>query len=127
VRPHHTHNGSQNGKTIYGAFVKPQFKTRRRPAKKFNAATKYWRLELADLTDDQRLCDCYGFAVHVKWISGSEWDADRFWASAQHALRIGRSNPVGLFNDLVRHGRWMLLSAGDVESGARRRKAFEYG
>lgn len=51
-------------------------------------------------------------------LEASEADRLRFFAAAQHALRVGRQNPCGLFYAVVTRGLWQFISHAD-EEGAR--------
>ena len=68
-----------------------------------------------DLRDPERLKDVYRQALRRKLISRSEADRWRLFAAAQHALRVGTTNPCGLFVTTIRERRWRLLTQADED------------
>ena len=69
-----------------------------------------------ELRDSKRFDE----AVQKGIVNRSEWDQLRFFALAEHALRVGTQNPAGLFSTNVRAGRWEYTSGDDEQNASRR-------
>lgn len=74
----------------------------------------------ADLRDPERVDCLHRQARERGWIKDSECDRLRVFAAATHALRIGRTNPCGLFVAVLKRGLWSYLSNVDEECGRAR-------
>jgi len=75
-------------------------------------------IEAHDLGDPIRLNGLFAQAVRQKLVRGSLSDRLRFFAAAEHALRVGRRNPCGLFAAIVRRGLWAYISQVDEDRAA---------
>lgn len=73
-----------------------------------------------DLKNPVRLEALFVQAQQRGWTPGGEAARLRFVAAAEHAGRVGRRNPPGLFASIVRRGLWAFISAAD-EDAARKR------
>ncbi|REJ90426.1 MAG: hypothetical protein DWQ34_17455 [Planctomycetota bacterium] len=75
-------------------------------------------ITLDDLREDRRTMDLWQRAVG----SGLVGRGDRlnFFAAAEHALRVGTSNPAGLFVWLLANRRWDYITQGDEDAACRR-------
>jgi len=70
---------------------------------------------LADLHDDHRLASVFGRACDSRLLNYCESDRLRFFAAAEHALRLGTRNPCGLFAETVRKSGWHMLTQVDED------------
>lgn len=68
------------------------------------AAAALAHVDAADLRCTQRLVTLFGEAHRRGWVRRCEADKLAFFAAAEHALRVGTTNPPGLFAWLVRRG-----------------------
>jgi hypothetical protein len=75
-------------------------------------------IEVHDLRDPARLNGLFVQAVRRKLVRGSLSDRLRFFAAAEHALRVGRQNPCGLFAAILRRGLWAYISQADEDRAA---------
>lgn len=75
-------------------------------------------IEAHDLGDPVRLNGLFAQAVRQKLVRGSLSDRLRFFGAAEHALRVGRRNPCGLFSAIVRRGLWAYISQVDEDRAA---------
>lgn len=82
-------------------------------------------IEAHDLGDPIRLNGLFAQAVRQKLVRGSLSDRLRFFAAAEHALRVGRRNPSGLFAAIVRRGLWAYISQTDEDRAAAQLKQAE--
>ena len=73
-----------------------------------------------DLEDTGRLLALLARAIGRGLVGASEADRLRFVASAEHARRLGKGNPPGLFMYLVRNRLWRYLTQED-DDGANAR------
>jgi hypothetical protein len=74
----------------------------------------------ADLEDPARVVELHRQAVEAGWTTASEADRLRVLAAAEHARKVGTSNPPGLFRAIVQGRRWGLLTQRDEDTAARR-------
>lgn len=78
-----------------------------------------WRhIEAHDLRDPIRLDALFAQAARQKLIRRTLSDRLRFFAAAEHAIRVGRRNPCGLFAVIVRRGLWAYISQADEDRAA---------
>lgn len=75
-------------------------------------------IEAHDLRDPIRLDALFAQAARQKLIRRTLSDRLRFFAAAEHALRVGRRNPCGLFAVIVRRGLWAYISQADEDRAA---------
>ncbi len=75
------------------------------------------RVLAADLHDPRRLQSLFADAVRSGFVTASECDRQRVFTAAGRALRVGASNPPGLFAWLVRGQRWSMLTLADEDRG----------
>jgi hypothetical protein len=68
-----------------------------------------------DLRSPERLDALFAQAHREGLVSASEGDRQRVFAAAGRALRVGATNPAGLFVWLVRERRWDYLCVADEE------------
>ncbi|NOS99453.1 MAG: hypothetical protein HOP29_02375 [Phycisphaerales bacterium] len=68
-----------------------------------------------DLKVPARLSVLFAQATARGLIDGGEAARLRFFAAAQHALRVGTTNPCGLFAVVVRRNLWRFVSTGDED------------
>lgn len=80
-----------------------------------------------DLRETDRLLELHREAVAKELISESESDRLRFVAAAEHARKIGKRNPCGLFIRLVRGKLWQYLTQDDEDAASRRLKLHLFG
>ncbi len=80
-----------------------------------------------DLRSPLRLNELHAQAVDAGWITMSEADQLRFFASARHACRVGTRNPGGLFVATVRGNRWHLLTLTEEEWARRALRRVDAG
>lgn len=73
------------------------------------------RVQLSDLRDAARLDSLFGQAVSRGLVRESAAEQLLFFAAAEHAKRVGRRNPCGLFAAVVRRGLWRFISQADEE------------
>jgi hypothetical protein len=73
----------------------------------------------ADLEDPWRLATLFKQARLRGWVRKTHHDILNVFAAAQHALRIGVSNPCGLFVYIIRRGYWDVISQADEDAGRR--------
>ncbi len=72
-----------------------------------------------DLKDPWRLAALFKQARLRGWVQRTQHDILNVFAAAQHALRVGVSNPCGLFVYIVHQGYWKVLSLVDEDEGRR--------
>lgn len=79
------------------------------------ARRRFPHVELDDLADTHRLLKLFARAVSLGFVANSEADQLLFFTIAEHALRVGRTNPPGLFAATVkdRHQRPLFLTLED--------------
>jgi hypothetical protein len=82
-------------------------------------------IEVHDLRDPIRLDGLFSQAIRRKLVRGSLSDRLRFFAAAEHALRVGRRNTCGLFAAIVRRGLWAYISQADEDRAATQLKLAE--
>jgi len=68
-----------------------------------------------DLRNASRLALLFSEAVQGGLVQESPADRLRFFAAAEHALRIGKQNRCGLFAAVVRRGLWRFISQADED------------
>jgi len=68
-----------------------------------------------DLRSAARLDALFAEAVVRGLVRESPVERLRFFAAAEHAQRVGRRNPCGLFAAVVRRGLWSFISQGDED------------
>ncbi len=68
-----------------------------------------------DLRSAKRLDALFGQAVSNGLVGESSAERLRFFAAAEHAQRVGRQNPCGLFIAVVRQGLWSYISQADED------------
>ncbi|TWT44476.1 hypothetical protein RAS1_08910 [Phycisphaerae bacterium RAS1] len=73
-----------------------------------------------DLKNPIRLEALFVQAQQCGWTPGGEAARLRFIAAAEHAGRVGRRNPPGLFASIVRRGLWAFISAADEDAAKNR-------
>lgn len=73
------------------------------------------RVLVTDLKDPKRLLMLLQQARRQQYIGGSESERLNFFAAAQRALRLGRTNPAGFFARLVRKRLWHYLAMEDED------------
>ncbi|MBI1826044.1 MAG: hypothetical protein HY287_02510 [Planctomycetes bacterium] len=69
-----------------------------------------------DLHSAVRLASLFEDAVGEGLVHESFTDRLRFFAAAEHAMRVGKRNPCGLFVAVVRRKLWRFISQGDEDS-----------
>lgn len=79
----------------------------------------------ADLRDDARLASLLRQAIQRGWLTDGEADRLRGFAAAEHALRVGRRNPAGLFVWMLRRRCWHFISAVDEDRARARLRHLE--
>jgi len=72
-------------------------------------------VKVADLEDPRRLAALFKQSRARGWVRRCESDILAFLAAAAHALRVGTSNPAGLFRWLVERQKWAYLSCEDED------------
>ncbi len=82
------------------------------------------RIVTADLRDSSRLLSLFEQAAKRGHLRRCEADRLRFFAAAEHALRVGNRNPCGLFAQTVRQGLWRFSTESDEERARRRLRAW---
>jgi len=85
------------------------------------------RIVMADLRDSGRLTSLFQQAVARGHVRACEADRLRFFAAAEHALRVGHANPCGLFAQTVRQGLWRFSAERDEERARRRLRGLTSG
>jgi hypothetical protein len=77
-------------------------------------------IAIEQLKDGGRLGELYLRAEETGVIGRAEADAVWFFSAAAHALRIGTTNPCGLFVTLLRDRaqKWLFVTAADEAKGA---------
>lgn len=98
----------------------PGVDDRRRNSERTTLLPRLNNLTLSDLEDVRRRQRVMHLARESGWIGKSESDRLRLFAAAEHALRLGASNPCGLFVAVVRRGLWHHIS-NETEDIARRK------
>ncbi len=83
-------------------------------------------IEVEDLHDTQRLRLLLGEAIARGLVEDCPADELRFFAAAEHAKRVGRRNPAGLFATIVRRGLWSFLADVDEERALSRLKQIDH-
>ncbi len=78
------------------------------------------RIASEDLTDTHRLLRLFTQAAAEGLVADGESGRLRFVAAAEHAKRIGKTNPCGLFAAIVRRKLWRFIGLVD-EDAARKR------
>jgi len=73
------------------------------------------RIVPADLVDSHRLLSLFEQSVDLGHLSNCPADRLRFFAAAEHALRVGNRNPCGLFAQLVRQRLWRFSTQRDED------------
>lgn len=83
-------------------------------------------VELSDLTNAGRLTGLFYSACERGIVAPCDDDRLRFFAAAEHALRVG-ATPAALFAAMVNRGEWHLISIRDENRGAARLKRHLHG
>ena len=73
-----------------------------------------------ELQDNARLLRRFDEAVRLGLAERSECGLLRFFAIAEHAVRVGDKNPAGLFSANVAAGRWAHATGVDEDRASRR-------
>ncbi len=85
------------------------------------------RVVMEDLVNTERLQELHDRAVSRRVVTATPCDRLRFFAAAEHARRVGKTNPCGLFASIVRGKRWELISNLDEDIALLRIKRFDDG
>ena len=80
-----------------------------------------------DLSDIVRTLELFRDAVARGLTDGTEHRRLMFVALAERALRVGESNPCGLFRKLVFEGRWAYATDRDEDAAHDRLKRYLFG
>ncbi len=80
-----------------------------------------------DLKDTGRLLELHRQAIERRLVTASEADRLRVMAAAEHAQAVGRTNPAGLFAQVIRRGLWKYLTHADEDRAGARLKAWLRG
>jgi hypothetical protein len=72
-------------------------------------------MSMAELGDPDRLTSRFRLGAQAGLVDDSVASRLRFFAAAQHALRVGTRNPCGLFATLVRRRLWRFISQEDED------------
>jgi len=78
-----------------------------------------------DLGSASRLEALFAEAVGRKFVRETPTDRLRFFAAAEHALRIGKQNPCGLFVAIVRRRLWSYVSQADEDRAVELLRPFD--
>lgn len=79
------------------------------------ATTALGSLTVAELWDPNRLDRRFHVAVEAGLVDSGIAGRLRFFAAAQHALRVATRNPCGLFATVVRRRLWSFISQEDED------------
>jgi len=108
--PNNKHNlpsGSKNHNRACGGSAGVRKRTE-------NPGKPAWhRVAAGDLRSVARMASLFEQAVERGFVRECAGDRLRFFAAAEHALRVGTLNPCGLFITVVRYGLWKHLSQAD--------------
>lgn len=99
---------------------KPAQAARSGACRKYEKSADLTVVTLEDLRNPKRIESLFQQAQCRGWTPGGAAARLRFFAAAEHALRVGRRNPSGLFVSIIRRGLWAFIAAVD-EDAARRR------
>ena len=95
------------------------------PGERRVGAADLRNVQTGDLRDDERLASLLRQAIQRGWLTGGEADRLRGLAAAEHALRVGRRNPAGLFVWMLRRRCWPFISAVDEDRARARLRRLE--
>lgn len=72
-------------------------------------------VQLSDLRSVKRMCELHRQAVQVKLARDGEAGRVEFLAAAIHAVKVGTTNPPGLFIAIVRKKLWAFVTQSDED------------
>ena len=90
------------------------------------SAPRLHQVSLADLQDSTRLLRLYEQAVQRHLIGPSEAERLSFVALAQHVLAYRPANPGGLFVQLLRQRRFVVITQDEEDRAQQRLKRHWY-
>jgi len=114
IDKHNLPSGSKNHNPAFSRTVGVRKRTR------IQANTELRRVQFRDLRDAARLDSLFEQWVGEGLLQASSAERVRFFAAAEHALRVGTRNPCGLFVAVVRRGLWSYVSQGDEDRAVQR-------